>query len=261
MVVVPRSSEGRTDKEGERQQGRPRKRSLAIAAREVTVEQFLKFDQDHWHAGEEFLRGSKRHQGDKVTPLTNDYPINWVSWYKAAAYCNWLSQEEGIPKDQWCYVPNEKGKYAAGMRLAANHEQLAGYRLPTEAEWEVACRAGAVTAFSFGEPGDVLGKYAWFRPNSVEKLHPTGLLKPNDWGLFDMHGNAWEWCQDRFTEMPSKGDRSATPPIIDADQCVMRGGSFHSPLSTLRCGTRRPNEPEDCDDNISFRPARILADE
>src|ERR1700732_7075 len=97
-----------------------------------------------------------------------------VTWYDAAAYCNWLSEQQGIPKEQWCYVPNKEGKYAAGMKMAANYLKRTAYRLPTEGEWEYACGAGAETAFSFGEADDLLGKYAWWSANSLSKSHPVG---------------------------------------------------------------------------------------
>jgi formylglycine-generating enzyme required for sulfatase activity len=257
MVIVPQASRFGISEASERQRHQI-KRVLAISAKEVTVEQFLKFDKDHWSDAQMFLGRSKRHQGDRVVPPSEGCPVNWVSWYKAAAYCNWLSKEEGIPKVQWCYEKNQKGEYAEGMKVAPNYEQLQGYRLPTEAEWEIACRAGAGTAFSFGEPEELLRKYAWARPNSVEKLHPTGLLKPNDWGIFDMHGNAWEWCQDRYMAVTNQGRKDATLPVIDDDQFTLRGGSYNSPLSSVRCAFRRPNETEDRDDNIGFRLARTL---
>ncbi len=97
----------------------------------------------------------------------------WITWYSAANYCNWLSEQEGLPKDQWCYLPNEAGAYAEGMTIPADVLERTGYRLPTEAEWEFACRSGTVTRYYFGLSIELLGKYAWYQANSQET--PLGV--------------------------------------------------------------------------------------
>src|SRR5262249_22205987 len=154
---------------------------------EVTVAEFLRFRKEH-------------HYYKPSSAPTPDCPVNEVTWYDAAAYCNWLSEKEGIEEDQWCYLPNEKKKYAEGMKLAPDYLKRTGYRLPTEAEWEYACRAGSETDWSHGEAEDLLSKYAWYASNAQNKTHPTGSLRPNDLGLFDLHGDVWEWCQDKPKE-------------------------------------------------------------
>jgi serine/threonine protein kinase/formylglycine-generating enzyme required for sulfatase activity len=225
-------------------------RSFAIASKEVTVAQFLKFQ--------------KGHAFDKGFSPSGDCPVNVVSWYHAAAYCNWLSEQEGIPEEEWCYLPNGAGRYEAGMKMAPDYLRRTGYRLPTEAEWEFACRAGAETTYSFGEQLDLLGKYAWYQGNSPSRSQPVGKLRPNDLGLFDLHGNAWEWVQDRFRGYVTTEGGKATRDIEDKldinskDSRVLRGGSFSYPAVSLRSAYRSGNFPANRGYNHGFRPARTF---
>jgi len=243
--------EGRVEKQHRRRIGR----SFALAAREVTVEQFLRFRADHDY--------------NKTYSPTPAHPINTVSWYDAAAYCNWLSEQEGIPEDQWCYLPNDEGKYAEGMRMRPNWLSLAGYRLPTETEWEYACRAGAVTSRYYGESEELLGQYAWFTKTSQDRaMLPAGdRPKPNDLGLFDMLGNALEWCQDGIYYYPDLkyGQCGLYPEagvdikhIRDRLSRLLRGGSFDYRAVFVRSGHRNWFAPANRNNLNGFRPARTL---
>ncbi len=181
-----------------------------------------------------------------------------MTWYDAAAYCNWLSEQEGIPKEQWCYVPNEKGQYAQGMKVVADFRTRSGYRLPTTNEWEYACRAGSVTRWSLGEAEDLLPKYAWCLSNAWSRLHPVGTLRPNDLGLFDMHGNAWEWCQDRQGRVAEGGPDASAGIVNDATSRIFRGGAFgHGPL-TIQSSEGNYLAPWDRGGDVGFRPVQTM---
>ena len=209
----------------------------------------------------QFLEFRKNHKGFPQIP---DGPVDTVTWYDAAEYCNWLSEKEGVPKDQWCYVPNKAGKpYAQGMRIAPDWKKRTGYRLPTEAEWEFSCRAGARTNYSCGDFDELVGHYGWHSGNSLGKPHPVATLKANDLGLFDMHGNAWEWCQDwispGFQPQGKEPKESKDPYLLhDRQGRVLRGGSFFNLPLILRSSYRTGIQPPSRAVLNGFRAARTV---
>lgn len=202
-----------------------------------------------------------------------DLPIEMVSWFDAVRFCNKLSERVGLRP---CYrivepkqpMPQqqkeEEGDDAwAKARPEVEWEQSGeGYRLPTEAEWEYACRAGTETAYSFGDDPAQLGDYAWFGSNSEVRTHEVGTKKPNGWGLYDLYGNVWEWCWDWYGEYQATRDNDSSvmvscpigPPI--GDRRVLRGGSFAFEPVELRCAARGWFLPEDRLQAWGFRCVR-----
>jgi len=175
-----------------------------------------------------------------------DCPIMRLPWDHAARYCNWLSEKEGLPK---CYVEKEKGR----MEKANDCLTLPGYRLPTEAEWEWSSLAGAETGRYFGRASELLDKYAWHHANAGNGSHAVGGKKPNDFGLFDVYGNAWEWCHDVYRRYLPGGKPGEEYP----DQRVCRGGAnYGSPPWYLRSPFRYWFERSQQDYDIGFRVAR-----
>jgi formylglycine-generating enzyme required for sulfatase activity len=186
-----------------------------------------------------------------------------VNWYQAAEYCNWLSQQEGLPQSEWCYVPNGEGKYEVGMRLAAGYLRKRGYRLPAEAEWEYACRTSTLTRRHYGDADELLGEYAWYSTTtSDDGVRPGGLLKPNDLGLFDMYGNAVEWVQEPAVvyrwqvASKDKEDVECDLPVRDTLSRLLRGGAFVNHASLVRSAYRYSNRPSIGNIGAGFRVAR-----
>ncbi|MBM4088932.1 MAG: hypothetical protein FJ276_05790 [Planctomycetes bacterium] len=188
---------------------------------------------------------------------TDDSPIMALSWYEAAAYCNWLSEKEGIPEDQWCYLRNGEGKYKSGMRVRENAAALSGYRLPTEAEWEYACRARAITRRHFGHGDDLLSYYAWYADNSNDRAWPVATKKPNDFGLFDMHGHVFNWCQTKFDpQHRSEVDDVLGEVVLDTDNRVLCSMSSMGAAKFARAANRSLTLPITRLVGLGFRVAR-----
>ena len=138
------------------------------------------------------------------------------------------------------------------MRRLNTMSKMGTYRLPTEAEWEYSCRAGSQSVYCFGNDLDRLSRHAWFDKNSNGHTHPVGQKKPNAWGLYDMHGNVWEWCQDWYGSYPGKELTNPTGPIRGSHR-VNRGGSWSSRSIHCRSPNRNKNIPIGRYCDVGFR--------
>ena len=157
-------------------------------------------------------------------------PVETVNWDDAVSFCKKLSE-----------MPEEK---AAGR----------SYRLPTEAEWEYACRAGSTTSYSFGETAESLGEYAWYDQNAGNKTRLVGEKKPNRWGLYDMHGNVWEWCQDWYADHPPDALTHPQGPN-EGSKRVLRGGGWYNDAGYCRSADRHGYNPLNHLNSLGFRVA------
>jgi len=188
----------------------------------VTIAEYMYFANDvnkhypEWmEEGNEYNIETGSNDYYKKMNLTDNAPIIGISWYDAVAYCKWLSEKTGE-----------------------------NYRLPTEAEWEYAARAGTTTKWSFGDNEKELKDYAWYDDNSGNTTHPVGDRKPNPWGLYDMHGNVWEWCEDWHNEKEKTK--------------VLRGGSWDDIASVARSAFRDRGFPDFRGITVGFRLLRTL---
>jgi len=159
---------------------------------------------------------------------SDDHPAIFISWYDAMAFCHWLSAETG--------------------------QEI---RLPSEAEWEHACRAGTTGLYA-GE----LGEMGWYQYNACNRTHPVVQKQPNAWGLYDMHGNVWEWCLDFFQPNYEGAPTDGQPrrEVQRASDVVSRGGSFRNPPGWLASGCRMGSFPDCSHGNNGFRLVRVLKD-
>lgn len=188
-----------------------------------------------------------------------DRPVEMVSWFDAVRFCNRLSEREGLAASYSIREPAEgtEAQPVVEWDRAAN-----GYRLPTEFEWEYACRAGTETTYSFGDDETQLGDYAWFAGNSADRPHSVGKKKPNSWGLHDLHGNVFEWCGDWYEPNNVTHDSNNRVTLTNPDgplwgsERVLRGGSFSFGPRVLRTASRHRLPPVNRYRGVGFRCVR-----
>lgn len=239
--------------------------SFLLADREVSLGMFRQFLAE-LPAEDELMQWE---HADSYLPLEDGHPAYCVTWYGAVRFCNWLSLREGLKP---CYELTGHKEYIRTFPYDAWRlvEGASGYRLPTEAEWEYACRAGTTTAFHMGKESGMLTRYAAVRAPQPA-ICATKL--PNGWGLFDMHGNVGEWCQDWLEGYSSEaaitdptGPADAGPTNLESGnsqrqvRCV-RGGSYSYILDVNLNSSHRSaaNPDENQNPHIGFRVARSLA--
>jgi formylglycine-generating enzyme required for sulfatase activity len=181
-------------------------------------------------------------------------PVERTQWTDAVRFCNACSERDGLTP---CY----------DLTTWECHFDADGYRLPTEAEWEYACRAGGTGKYCFGDDERELPHYAWLKPHSQGKPHPVGQTRPNAWGLFDMHGNVWQWCNDwyaetYYAESPTQDPRGPASGKLR----VLRGGAWDCTAEKCRSAYRHKEFPVYSDacfgaDSYGFRRARTAVAE
>jgi len=178
-------------------------KNFAMGRYEVTFEEYDKF-----------CEATKREKPSDSGWGRGKRPVINVNWNDAKAYVQWLSEQTG--KD---------------------------YRLPSEAQWEYACRAGSTGKYSFGDDINQLGNYGWYDKNSENQAHPVGEKQPNKFGLYDMHGNVWEWLEDVWHENYNGSPTDGSAWISgDSNIHLIRGGSWDFNDDSLRCANRFRND-------------------
>jgi len=231
-------------------------RPFALLDREITFEELIVFSPQH--------AGSMRRYDAKFADAGYG-----ASWYDAVGFCRWLGHQSGLSERDQSYPAPEtldNAKYPREPNPKANWAPQSwplelgrrGFRLPTESEWEVASRARARTRYGFGSEVSLLGRFGWFAENSGKHVHPPRELRPSIRGLFDMHGNLFEWSHDWFEEY---GVGAVTDPLgaKEGPDRVLHGGGWDSGAASCRAANRNSTTPSDRVISLGFRLALSLS--
>jgi len=221
---------------------------------QVTQEQWMEVigeenNPSYFHGGSGREPASGEEQGKR--------PVENVTWFDAIEFCNKLSQLEDLTPVYTITGRTPATGYPITSATVTANWSANGYRLPTEAQWEYACRAGSTTAWHFGNTQTVLGNYAWYMNNSNSRTHQVGLKLSNDFGLHDMHGNVWEWCWDWYTASYNNAGGNANPlgPTAGTNRLI-RGGSWINSAENTRSANRFSDYPGSRYGNVGFRLVR-----
>jgi formylglycine-generating enzyme required for sulfatase activity len=220
----PKGEAGRLDNEGPQHEVRIT-RPFYMGAYPVTKAEFAAFVKEmNFVTDAEKSRREQTWKNPGIEQKNDNEPVVCVSWYDAVSFCQWLSNKE--------------------KRIC---------NLPTEAEWEFACRAGTKTAYHFANDAEMLDEYAWYRPNSGGHTHPVGGNRYNPWKLDDIYGNARQWCRDGLRPYTIDAVDDPVGPEADGDRRALRGGSWGSEARECRSAARMDYEPSKSNNRTGFR--------
>ncbi|MFO0925322.1 MAG: bifunctional serine/threonine-protein kinase/formylglycine-generating enzyme family protein [Pirellulales bacterium] len=233
-------------------------RDFMIADREIPVGLFQEFLNDPQCSPEQKPKDWQSWKYDEIVSPSSQHPVQQVSWNDAVLFCNWLSRRQSL-QEVYNIDPSASEQVESTSsqepRWIANRSAN-GYRLPTEAEFEYACRAGTNSKYSFGNERHFLEYYAAWSNNTRIASNPCGTLMPNPWGLFDLHGNVWEWVEDWSRPFPKEEEIDPIGLRADKGTKTFRGGGVFTfsgdPVSSSR-GDASPNTRYS---NLGFRVAR-----
>jgi len=227
-------------------------RSFAISQLEVTTEQFRRF----WNERPN-LRKFYDYPDDFYGESNSELTAGRMNWFMAAEYCNWLSEQEGIPEDQWCFP--KKVDRVNGIVIPSDYFERTGYRLLSEAEWELACRDGSLTTWHFGSNPNLFDAFSWWYANADDRIRPPGLRLPIGNGLFDLYGNAMEWVVDgQPMDLKLVDDVMNRPDVTDKISRILRGGAFFSMGRYARSAYRDGYTPDAAEIGMGIRLGRTM---